>query len=384
MAMHRWIKWLVSKASRDTTSGQFIAEIDGLRFIAIFSVILFHLNWFITSKTGRAEGADLLSDFLSHGNIGVQLFFVISGFVIALPFAKGHLLNGRLPNLRQYLFRRLTRLEPPYIVNLLFRFGLLFFATADTFSELFPHLLASMGYLHNIIYGSMSKINFVAWSLEIELQFYLLAPLVTSVFMIRSKVARRILFVALIITFSIIAYALNGFPRINLSILSAAQYFLTGFLLVDIYLIEWDQNPAKSWHWDIVSVLAWSAIIELLYQDGGESFIVIPTFFAYVAAFKGVLSNRFFCQPVIYTIGGMCYTLYLYHYSVISAISRLLIKVEFLNQLPAWLEVILAGLVIVPAVLLFGTIMFILVEKPCMKKDWYIRLMERFKPGLQA
>ena len=382
--MNRWITWLVSKASRDTTSGQFIAEIDGLRFIAIFSVILFHLNWFITSKTGRPEGADLLSEFLSNGHIGVQLFFVISGFVIALPFAKGHLLNDRLPSLRQYLFRRLTRLEPPYIVNLLFRFGLLCLATADTASELFPHLLASMGYLHNIIYGSMSKINFVAWSLEIELQFYLLAPLVTLVFMVRSKIGRRLLLVSLTILFLILAHALNGFPRVNLSILSAAHYFLTGFLLVDIFLIEWNQNPAKSWQWDLVSILAWPAIVALLYQDGGESFIVIPTFFAYVSAFKGVLSNRFFCQPGIYTIGGMCYTLYLYHYSVISAISRLLIKVEFLNQLPVWLEIVLAGLVIVPAVLLFGTIMFILVEKPCMKKDWYIRLMERFKPGLQA
>ena len=382
--MRCWIKCLVSKASRDTTSGQFIAEIDGLRFIAIFSVILFHLNWFITSKTGRSEGSDYLTEFLSNGHIGVQLFFVISGFVIALPFAKGHLLNDKPPNLRQYLFRRLTRLEPPYIVNLLFRFLLLSFATAGTFSELLPHLLASMGYLHNIIYGSMSKINFVAWSLEIELQFYLLAPLVTSLFMIRSKIGRRLLLVSLIIIFPIIAYALNGFPRVNLSILSAAHYFLAGFLLADIYLTEWDQNPAKSRCWDLVSVLAWSAIVVLLYQDGGESFVVIPTFIAYAAAFKGVLSNRFFCQPVIYIIGGMCYTLYLYHYSVISVISRLLIKIEFLNQLPVWLEIILAGLVVVPVVLLFGVIMFILVEKPCMKKDWHIRLMERFSPGVQT
>jgi preprotein translocase subunit YajC len=41
-------------------------------------------------------------------------------------------------------------------------------------------------------------------------------------------------------------------------------------------------------------------------------------------------------------------------------------------------------MVTVPVVLLFGTFMFILVEKPCMKKDWHIRLMERFKSGLQA
>jgi peptidoglycan/LPS O-acetylase OafA/YrhL len=383
--MRRWITWLVTRASRDTTSGQFIPEIDGLRFIAIFSVILFHLNWFITSKTGRGEGADLLTEFLSHGNIGVQLFFVISGFVIALPFAKGHLLNGRRPNLRQYLFRRLTRLEPPYIVNLLFRFAVLPLATADTYRELIPHLLASMGYLHNIIYGSMSKINFVAWSLEIELQFYLLAPLVTSIFMIRSRIGRRLLLVVLIIMFPCIAYALNGFPRVNLTILSAAHYFLTGFLLVDIYLIEWDQNPAKSWHWDLVSILAWGAIVAMLYQGKtGEFFIVIPTFVAYIAAFKGVISNRFFCQPLIFIIGGMCYTLYLYHYSMISAMGRLLLKIEFLNQLPAWLEIIVTSMVIVPAVLLSGTIMFILVEKPCMKKNWYLKMLERFKSGLQA
>jgi len=382
--MRRGIKWLVSRASRDTTSGQFIAEIDGLRFIAIFSVILFHLNWFITSKTGRPEAGDIFTGFLSNGHIGVRLFFVISGFVIALPFAKGHLLNGKKPSLRQYFFRRLTRLEPPYIVNLLFRFCLLPLSTTDTFNGLFPHLLASIGYLHNMIYGTMSKINFVAWSLEIELQFYLLAPLVTSVFMIRSKVGRRVLLVLFIIILPLIAHALNGYPRVNLSILSAAHYFLAGFLLVDIYVIEWSQNPAKSWHWDMVSVLAWAAIVVLLYQDGGEDFIVIPTFLAYAAAFKGVLSNRFFCQPGIYIVGGMCYTLYLYHYSVISSIGRLLIRVGFLNQLPVGLEIALAGLVIVPAVLLFGTIMFILVEKPCMKKDWHIRLMKRFKPRLQT
>ena len=178
---------------------------------------------------------------------------------------------------------------------------------------------------------------------------------------------------------------MSGYPRVNLTILSAAHYFLAGFLLVDIYLIEWNQNPAKSWHWDLVSILAWASIVALLYQGrSGELFIVIPTFAAYVAAFKGVISNRFFCQPIIYIIGGMCYTLYLYHYSMISAMGRLLLKVEFLNQLPAWLEIIVTSIVIVPAVLLSGTIMFILVEKPCMKKDWYLRMPERFKAGQQA
>ncbi len=382
--MRRCIKWLVANASRDTTTGQFIAEIDGLRFVAILAVVMFHLNWYVTSKTGRPEDGDLLSEFLSHGHVGVQLFFVISGFVIALPFAKARLLSESRPDLGRYFLRRLTRLEPPYIVNLLFRFALLPLATADSYADLFPHLLASMGYLHNLIYGSISKINFVAWSLEIELQFYLLAPLLAGVFAIRSKVRRRALLVALIAGFAALACEIGRFPRLNLSILGAAHYFLAGFLLVDLYLADWRQRPAKSPRWDLVSVLAWSAVCLLPYLEKGESFLVVPIFFAYVAAFKGVLGSRFFCQPAIYVVGGMCYTLYLYHYSVISALGRLLTGCAFLNRLPAWLEVVAAGLVTVPAVLFFGTVMFVLVEKPCMRKDWFFRVRERFRPGLKA
>ena len=381
--MRRRLQWLITSASRDTASGQFIAEIDGLRFIAILAVILFHLNWFVTSKTGRPEAADPFTAFLSNGHIGVLLFFVISGFVIALPFARAHLSNGTPPRLSRYLTRRLSRLEPPYIVNLLFRFALLPLATPDSFGTLFPHLLASMGYLHNVIYGRMSAINFVAWSLEIEAQFYLLAPLLSALFRIRSKIARRSLLVALIAGFSIASYVFHGSPRFDLSILATAHYFLTGFLLVDVYLTDWGQNPATSKAWDLISVAAWSGVAALpFYDQAGLSFLVIPVFVAYLAAFKGTLSSRFFRQPFVYVVGGMCYTLYLYHYSVLSALGRPLLALGPVARLPLWLQIVALGAVIVPAVLLFGTVMFVLVEKPCMKKDWHLKLMAKVRARL--
>jgi peptidoglycan/LPS O-acetylase OafA/YrhL len=383
--MRRSINWLISKASRDTASGQFIPEIDGLRFIAIASVVLFHLNWFITSKTGRAEGAVPLAEFLSQGHIGVQLFFVLSGFVIALPFARGHLFNSKVPQLRYYLLRRLTRLEPPYIINLLIRYAMLTLLTAEKAGDLLPHLLASMGYVHNLVYGSMSSVNFVAWSLEIELQFYLLAPLITKVFMVRSRFVRRLILISLIFLFPLATYTIGGSSRYSLSILSAGQFFLTGFLLVDVYLTDWGQKPKQSLAWDLVSVLAWSALLLLLYQGGLlEAFIVIPIFFAYVAAFRGKFSNKFFCQPPVYIIGGMCYTIYLYHYSVISAIIRPLLRFQFWSQFPLWLELIVASLILIPVILLVSAVMFVFVEKPCMMKDWHLRLLDRFKSGLKA
>jgi len=381
--MRRSLNWLISRASRDTSSGQFIAEIDGLRFVAIVAVVLFHLNWFITSKTGRNE-FDALEQLFSRGYIGVQLFFVISGFVIALPFARGHLFHGSTPQIRKFFFRRLTRLEPPYLINLLIRFAVLSLVMPESAGSLFPHLLASMGYLHNIIYGQESTVNFVAWSLEVEFQFYLLAPLITSLFLIRSKTARRSLLVVLITCFSWLAYA-NGSPRYYLCIFSALQYFLTGFLLLDVYLTQWSRKPALSLRWDLVSALSWSLICLLTFLGkNGELFLALPIFLAYVSAFKGRLSNRFFCQPAIYIIGGMCYTIYLYHYSLISACGRVLIKCEMLNRAPLWLVIVADSLIILPVTLLFCTVMFILIEKPCMKKDWYLTLRERFKPRVNV
>ncbi len=62
--------------------------------------------------------------------------------------------------------------------------------------ELLPHLGASVLYIHNLVYGVWSTVNPVAWSLEIEVQFYLMAPLLCRVFLIESALVRRAVLVA--------------------------------------------------------------------------------------------------------------------------------------------------------------------------------------------
>jgi peptidoglycan/LPS O-acetylase OafA/YrhL len=381
--MRHIVKWIVTKASRETTSGQFIAVIDGLRFIAIFSVILFHVYTFISRKAGTKAITDPLELLLSHGNIGVQLFFIISGFIIALPFAKGHFGYEKHPQLRQYFYRRLTRLEPPYILNLLICCPIALYVTHIKIGDLIPHLIASIAYLHTIIYGEMSAVNFVTWSLEVELQFYVLAPVISLLFLLNTYV-RRGLLVLLITFFSVMSYMIDT-PRYNLSILAMAQYFLTGFLLVDIYLCEWKQAPTTSYRWDVISVLAWTTICVLLFKGKlGELFVIIPMFLAYYSAFKGVWSNYFFSKPIIYVIGGMCYTLYLYHFLVTFAIGRLIEKAGILNQAPPWLSIITISLIAIPIILLFCTILFVFIEKPCMRKDWHLTLFERLRLGVKG
>src|SRR5690349_457011 len=166
---------------RITSTGQFIPEIDGLRFLAIFSVYIYHLTGVVlrNSPLGYAQslGSNWLLLVTQILNIGVPLFFVISGFILSLPFAEVHRHLRKPVSLKKYFWRRVTRLEPPYFLCLFLFFILKIAGHRGTAVSLLPNLIASIFYVHNPIFGRPSDIDFVAWSLEVEIQFYILAPL---------------------------------------------------------------------------------------------------------------------------------------------------------------------------------------------------------------
>jgi peptidoglycan/LPS O-acetylase OafA/YrhL len=110
---------------RITSNGTYIPEIDGLRFIAILAVVFLHCYGELLDRMGI--GVKAMNDqpgllrLLGHGGYGVEIFFAISGFILALPFARQYLQDGRKVRLPAYFLRRVTRLEPPYILWLLIR-----------------------------------------------------------------------------------------------------------------------------------------------------------------------------------------------------------------------------------------------------------------------
>src|SRR5580704_4692752 len=119
---------LLRHLSRITTTGRrFIPQIDGLRFVAIAWVALYHaceMSSFHLGKTSADEirEGSLLYQAFSAGHFGVHLFFAISGFILSLPFAKYYCGKGEPVRLRAYFIRRITRIEPPYIIHLAFLF----------------------------------------------------------------------------------------------------------------------------------------------------------------------------------------------------------------------------------------------------------------------
>lgn len=124
---------------------------------------------------------------------GVELFFVISGFILGVPFASHHILKAPKVNLRQYFLRRLTRLEPPYFLSFPLWIALQGVAARRPLSDMLPHLLAHAVYFHNFIYSAFpGAVNTVAWSLEVEVQFYILVPILSLAFAIADHRVRRL------------------------------------------------------------------------------------------------------------------------------------------------------------------------------------------------
>jgi peptidoglycan/LPS O-acetylase OafA/YrhL len=362
----RWHRWL----GRETASTGFIPEIDGLRFVAIMSVILYHLCGFYLVKSGRPP--DTPARILELGNFGVPLFFVISGFVIALPFARAQLSGGAAPPLRAYYLRRLTRLEPPYILNLLLVAAALVLVKHDSLTALLPPLGASLVYSHTLLYGVFSAINGVAWSLEVECQFYVLAPAMVTVFQIRSPWVRRLLLVGVLVAWSAAAQAGPvDLARFKLSLLFYAPYFLAGLLLADLYLADWAEAPRPSATWDLGAAACWLALPMLLAGWPSLHFLLpLVVLGAYVGAFRGVLWPRLFTWAPVYLVGGMCYTIYLYHFFVISLIGNPLLPRLSTPGAPVWANVLILSLAVIPVTVAACAALFVLTEKPFMRRAW--------------
>jgi peptidoglycan/LPS O-acetylase OafA/YrhL len=367
---------------RITSTGRFVPEIDGLRFMAIFSVVVYHFHGFVPMDGLEPGVHDWIRAAAAHGYRGVNLFYVISGFILGLPFAAHHLKGQPAVSLRSYFLRRLTRLEPPYILNLLICFALLVLLSGVNPRAALPHLAASMAYLHNLWFGEQSSINPVAWTLEVEVQFYCLAPLLAGIYRIRSRTARRALLAGAILLAGIVQMMFwSAGGRIKLTILYAAQFFLAGLLLADLYLVDWNEHPATHWAWDLGSLACWPLIFAPpdLSVWLGLPFLMIA---AFAGAFHGIAFRRLFRAPAITTIGGMCYTIYLFHYQLIPPVVRLAKSVGAGRSFDA--RFLSLFLIYAPVLLGVSLSYYVLIERPCMAKDWPRRLGRRITRSFSA
>lgn len=344
--------------------------IDGLRFIAIVSVVMFHLCGY----AGYKKSENIFAFIFQEGWVGVELFFIISGFILAKGFCNHYLLGSKPVSLKKYYLRRVTRLEPTYIAALLVYYCIKSFVMKE--QGLFDNLLASIVYCHNFIYGYGSEIIGVAWSLEVEVQFYLLSPLIAKIFLLRSVELRRMVLTLLIVGLAVVVHPIHG----RYGLLKFLHYFLVGYLLCDIFVFDWRNGTevSQSWRWDLISIFAWvSLVLCLKFMPYRWVFIPWMMFFACVGAFKGPWSRKFLSNPLIYVTGGMCYTIYLYHTLLLRFFIERTPIVDWLKsgmgEMPAFLLISVSALFIV---FTCSAILYYCLEKPFMCPDWPLKIIQ--------
>jgi peptidoglycan/LPS O-acetylase OafA/YrhL len=302
--------------------GQFNADnvrllpLDGLRGVAVLMVVVYHAyaRWPELYPFGPA-----FRDFAPFklGHLGVQLFFLISGFVILMTLEK-------CGNIRLFLVRRWLRLFPAMLLcsAIIFLSAPLFPerpAGQPTFSSLIPGLLFADPYwLTKIFGGYWDQIEGAFWSLYVEAQFYIVFG---SLFFLVGRgwsiIAITAIFCMSNILFYLISPSLSSAPELK-NILHASGFMHYGWFSAGaIFYIYSKEGNARNLATGIIVALA-SALAMVSWEWRLGSFLI-------VAAFVGSISSKrlgsIVANPILLFFGFISYPLYLLHENAMVAMT---------------------------------------------------------------
>ena len=378
---------LPQRIGRPATRTPYVPQIDGLRFIAIGLVLLWHISLradrFVDYLNLNGKNIYNWYPWFPHGEVGVALFFFISGYVIAQPFLARTSDNWRIG---QFYLQRFWRIYPPYIVAITICLALVTtsgFGSATATLPVFNSWLASLFYTHGLIYDTSSRLNPPIWSLEVEIQFYLIAPWLLWLFLRLKNPNLRIttgyLCVAVMIILAGSLDLLRPFDgRFRYGLIAHMHLFMAGIVTADLVRNKSALIQINSKLFDLLFAAGIGSLwliglylTEVDAKPGGGwpdilwNFALLAAVLAsYFGAMFGRISRKLMGTPWLALIGTMCYSIYLVHVVVIEAVASV-----FLKKLPVYNSAGIYGLYIfllIPASLCCGILFYVLIERPFM------------------
>lgn len=323
---------------------RYVASLTGLRGIAAIFVFIFHYGYFnpgIRLDLAVPVIGNVLQFPLGFGFSGVDVFFVLSGFLLSLPFARATLTRSAHPPLAHYYKRRLLRVFPAYYAQL--AIILIFGAWFITWQPLGAGaLMAHLFMFFNVGWEPVQPVVGVWWTLPVELSFYLLLPFIAS-FM---RPARWMVLLVAGILLSLLyrLWSADHFAAAPEGAVFVAASHIPGslpeFLLgaSAALLVQWlDLRAVKRppawlldglflagaalaalWFWQVVLPNGghywsghWSMVIAPLALGLPLSMMVISLYWG------SRIGKLLFANPVVYFLGLISYSLYLWHFVVL-------------------------------------------------------------------
>lgn len=330
-------------------------SIDSLRGIAAVAICFFH---FSNGNPALLPDGNWLKGLANIGFLRVEVFFVISGMVIAYTMAKS---NYQIGQFGAFLLKRLARLEPPYLVSIVLVLGLNLLSSllpaysGNGFSFDATQFFLHIGYL--VPFWDIPWLSPVYWSLGIEFQFYLMMALTFPLMFAKRK------------QFFYLAFAISSFlffiTTQEYLLFKYVLFFFIGFLLFMYVEGSLDKRIA------ILLVILSAGFIYL--KDGWELAMagLFPVLFMLFLGHKRFRGLEF--------LGKISYSLYLIHVPVGGRVINLTVKLTdniYLSMLAVF------GAIAVSVA--FAWLFFHLIEEPSIRWAKRIGYKPKQEPVLQA
>jgi peptidoglycan/LPS O-acetylase OafA/YrhL len=259
--------------------------------------------------------------------------------------------------------RRLTRIEPPYVIALIAMYLLW-----RNYRGYLLDLLAGLFYSHQFIFGAANNINIVTWTLEIEVTFYLLAPWLANIYRVPGNAWRWMLQLVLMAGYNYfyLAWLIHHCPqRLNNTLLTSLPFFQAGILLADLYVCGVVRRSRRI-AWDLAA-LAGAALLLCSCTVAYGLFWTQPMALMglFLGGMQGRLFNAFLRLRPVTIIGGMCYSAYLWH-SALLVLLRAYVAPLVPHALPDGPAALLFCVLMVPVLIVLTAPIFYFVEKPFM------------------
>ncbi|CQI88013.1 acyltransferase family protein [Yersinia rohdei] len=294
------------------------AELDGLRAVAVISVLLYHVKFSLFGY-----------EVFKGGFLGVDIFFVLSGYLITtIIFTQ---MNAGVFSLKDFFIRRIKRILPAMVAVLLVSSVFAFyFLLPDSLIIYVKTLLASLFFVSNLYFfgedtyvsdSSEYKPLLHTWSLSVEWQFYLIFPFLCLWLFKRFKNKKLTiifsLFLLSLVLSNILAYRQ---PNFAFYMLPSRMWELMAGSIVAIIILENKLNIGKIYYKVFPVVGLVLITLSILFINDGmlhpSVITLIPVLGTCLIILfsrdKNLASNFLSLKPMIF-IGAISYSIYLWH-----------------------------------------------------------------------
>ncbi len=342
-----------------------IASMEGIRGVAVFLVFIVHYAAVLEEHVGINQQVhlyNLYSWLRNIGSVGVDLFFILSGFLIY-----GTIISKKRPFL-PYMERRVIRIYPTYIVVFIFYLALSILVPESNkipgeIGKAISYLLQSFLVMPPLV-SDIKPLMEVAWTLSYEMFFYIMTPFFVGLLQLRKWQAnQRILFFLLL---TIMGYLYCFYYHGHIRLLM----FVAGIILFEV--INKPQHKKVTPFLGVIAfVLSLVAIIQLMvfkipHGTWWRQVIIYVGFFmlCYECFTWQTPGARIFSFTPLRWLGNMSYSYYLIHGLTVQFVIILSAKFYFTTPLASSSSFFIFGIIVFLLSLVPAFFLFVFIEKP--------------------